>query len=207
MTTTAMSSMCFITISHYRQYARRRELHWTNNQKLHLKISFSFVVKWLLKKNCRKAKETMYHMHWKKTLPFVVTLHIYISTILPLMSITWILQEEEKNKHLIQEIESKRIRKELLWAPSAWIWRAHIRRSTHRHRCRLKLMHKYFTFLHVESTISIVQNIKISGNIISTMVWRAILKSTCPGLCVCLCFKCDSVRHLCVYFCVVFFVV
>lgn len=115
------------------------------------------------------------------------------------------ITRRKKNKHLIQEIESKRIWKELLWAPSAWIWRAHMRRSTHRHRCRLKLMHKYFTFLHVESTISIVQNIKISGNIISTMVWRATLKSACP--CVCLCFKCDSVRHLCVCFCVVFFVV
>lgn len=200
-----MSSMCFITISHYRQYARRRELHWTNNQKLHLKISFSFVVKWLLRKNCRKAKETMYHMHWKNASIRCDIAHLHLNHFavdVDYMNIT----SRKKNKHLIQEIESKRIWKELLWAlVHEFGEHIHMRRSTRRHRCRLKLMHKYFTFLHVESTISIVQNIKISGNIISTMVWRATLKSACP--CVCLCFKCDSVRHLCVCFCVVFFVV
>lgn len=119
-----MSSMCFITINYYDSMQDEENCTepTTKNSiwKSHSRSSWNGFWGKIVgrqKKRCITCTE--------KTLPFVVTLHIYISTILPLMSITWILQEEKKNKHLIQEIESKRIWKELLWAPSAWIWRAH----------------------------------------------------------------------------------
>lgn len=66
----------------------------------------------------------MYHMHWKNASIRCDIAHLHLNHFavdVDYMNIT----KRKKNKHLIQEIESKRIWKELLWAPSAWIWRAH----------------------------------------------------------------------------------
>lgn len=135
--------------------------------------------KWLLKKNRREANETTENTHTPESLPFVGAFiaHLHLNHFISaMMSITWILHTyiHTKNTHLILAREEEKI---LLW-PRVHEFEA-LMRSTYlryrrlcsrrcrrlllcrrRHHRRLKLMYKYFTFLHVEQTISIVQNIK-----------------------------------------------